>query len=232
MPHLTAGTRRARVRARRRASAARRRGRSKLALTSARLDWPRSGAPRLHAALAGELSSPLLRTVLQEQGLERLSGDVALEADARGEKELRQPDLWRVTARVSDATVPLGGGLPPVEKLTGTVRYADRQLRALALEGSWLGGPVEIEIAPRRRRGQHEASISASAASPMRRRCCELLGHGAVAEPRRAASSPGAARRNGWRATTPGRSRSRATSRGVESRLPEPFDKTARARCP
>ena len=41
--------------------------------------------------------------------------------------------------------MPLADGVPPIEKLSGTLRYGDRQLRALALEGSWLGGPIEIE---------------------------------------------------------------------------------------
>ncbi|HEV7432828.1 MAG TPA: hypothetical protein VGN77_07275, partial [Steroidobacteraceae bacterium] len=116
-----------------------------LAITAARLDWPRTGTPRLHLALNGELSSPLLRAALREQGLERLDGEVSLEADARGEQQLRQPELWRVTARVSGASVPLAGGLPPVQNLAGTIRYSARQLRGLALAGSWLGGPVEIE---------------------------------------------------------------------------------------
>ncbi len=116
-----------------------------LAVTSARVDWPRTGAPRMHAALQGDLASPAAAPTLKGQGLDRLTGTVTLEADARGEKELRQPDLWRVTARLRDVALPLGGDLPPVEKLAGTLRYAGGQLRGLALDGSWLGGPIEIE---------------------------------------------------------------------------------------
>ena len=85
----------------------------------------------------------MLRRALQAQGLEKLAGSVVIDADARGEKELRQPDLWRVSAQLSDASIPLGAGLPPVEKLAGLVRYGGGQLRSLALEGSWLGGPVD-----------------------------------------------------------------------------------------
>ena len=55
-------------------------------MRNARIDWPRRGAPRLHAALDGRLDAALLREVLVAQGLERLSGMVALEADARGER--------------------------------------------------------------------------------------------------------------------------------------------------
>ena len=59
--------------------------------------------------------------------------------------ELRDPAQWRVAARVSDATMPLGDRLPAVEKLAGTIRYSAGQMRGLALAGNWLGGPVEVE---------------------------------------------------------------------------------------
>jgi hypothetical protein len=116
-----------------------------LVVTSARLDWPRNGVPRLQAALQGELSSPLLRGVLKAQGLERLAGSVAVIAEARGERELRAPETWRVTARLSNASIPLAGDLPPIEKIAGTVRYGGGQLRGLTLAGNWLGGPLAIE---------------------------------------------------------------------------------------
>ena len=76
----------------------------------------------------------------RSQGLERLAGSVALEADARGEQELREPDPWRVTAQITNASVPLGGDLPPLEKLAGPVRYANGALRGLALEGRGSAG--------------------------------------------------------------------------------------------
>jgi hypothetical protein len=135
-----------------------------LAITAARIDWPRGGVARMHASLAGDLSSPVLRRVLQAQGLERLRGKVTLEADARGEREMRSADSWRVTARVSEASVPLAVGVPPIEKLSGTLRFGDRQLRALALEGSWLGGPIEIEA---RRANPRAVANSGSASSGM-----------------------------------------------------------------
>src|SRR6185503_15265880 len=99
-----------------------------LALSSAQLDWPRRGAPRLRVALEGDLGSPLIRDALNAQGLDRLGGTVALEAEARGERELRQPQLWRVTARLRSGRVALGTGLPAAENLTGTIRYSAQQL--------------------------------------------------------------------------------------------------------
>jgi len=189
-----------------------------LAVTSARLDWPRTGAPRLHAALRGDLASPVLRRALQAQGLERLSGTVAVEADARGEKEIRQPDLWRVSARLTDASMPLGGELPPVEKLSGTVRYTGGQLRGLALEGSWLGGPIEIE-SRRATPGNTTFAISGVAdAGPLLR----LLGRAeAASRVDGEISWTGTAQRlvDAWKVSLA------SALTGVESRLPAPFDK-------
>jgi hypothetical protein len=196
-----------------------------LILTGARLDWPRTGAPRMHATLEGALTSPLLRTVLADQGLERLTGKIALEADARGVKELRQADLWRVTARVSDARVPLAGGLPAVEKLNGTLRYGNRQLRALTLEGSWLGGPVEIEArrvpaAAGMARGLTLGVSGVADAAPL----LELLGHGAVADRVDGqlawnGSAQRLAGNDAWQIALA------SNLGGLESRLPAPFDK-------
>jgi hypothetical protein len=91
-----------------------------LQLDDARVDWPRTGSPRLRATAQGDLQSPLLRGALQEQGLERLAGHVTLEAEARGEDELSNPGSWRVIARLDDASLPLAGDLQP--KLPGGAR--------------------------------------------------------------------------------------------------------------
>lgn len=195
-----------------------------LAVTSARLDWPRTGAPRLHAALQGDLDSPLLRQTLKSQGLERLAGKVTLEADARGEAELRQPDLWRVSARLADASLALGGDLPAVEKISGTARFAGGQLRALALDGNWLGGPVEILSRRATSRGTAGFAISGVAdAAPLLR----LLGKSeAVHRVDGELSWNGTAQRleagkgiDSWQITLS------STLTGVESRFPEPFAK-------
>ncbi len=190
-----------------------------LAITAARVDWPRKGAPHLHATMAGQLDSRMLRGVLAAQGLDRLAGAVAIETDARGERELRSPELWRVTARVSGASVPLAGGLPPVESLAGTIRYSGQQLRALSLQGSWLGGPVEIES---RRAGARPAFTmnGVADAAPL----LKLLG-GAQAAGRVTgqlawnATAQAGAEAGTWQLTLG------SNLGGVESRLPQPFDK-------
>ena len=193
-----------------------------LTVTAARLDWPRTGAPRMHAALQGDLASPVLRRALAAQGLDRLTGAVSLEADARGEKEIRQPDLWRVSARLTDASMTLGGELPPVEKLSGTVRYSGGQLRGLALEGSWLGGPVEIESRRATPASNYAINGVADSAALLR-----LLGRKeAASHVDGQLSWSGTVQRldedkngNAWKISLA------STLTGVESRLPAPFNK-------
>ena len=191
-----------------------------LVVTSARLDWPRTGPPRLHAALQGDLAAPVLRRALKAQGLESLTGAVALEADARGEKEIRDPDLWRVSARLSEVSMPLGGDLPPVEKVAGTFRYASGQLRGLALAGSWLGGPVEIE-SRRAAQGSPGYSINGVAdAAPLLR----LLGRAEAAnrvDGELAWTGTLQRLQDTWKISLA------STLAGVESRLPAPFNKPA-----
>ena len=195
-----------------------------LEVTSARLDWPRKGTPRLRATLQGELSAPLLRRALQAQGLEQLTGNVVLEADARGEAEIRQPDKWRVTAQLADASIPLGADLPPIQKLAGQVRYGGGQLRGLALAGSWAGGQVQIESRRPASRGNLNIAINGTAdAAPLLR----LLGQTEVAgyvggqiswtgSAQRPVESDGG---KAWQISLA------SNLAGVESRLPEPFDK-------
>jgi hypothetical protein len=192
-----------------------------LTIRSASLERPGTGAPRLRATLAGNLDSPVLRAVLDSQGLERLKGNVELDTDARGERELRDPDLWRVTARVSEASVPLGGGLPPIESLAGTIRYSAGQLRGVALAGNWLGGSIEVES---RRAGTRALLLAVKGeadAAPL----LKLLGQADVSQRVNGrfawtgSAQPGA---DGapWRLTLA------SNLDGVESRLPAPFDKT------
>ena len=190
-----------------------------LSIRDARVDWPGKGAPRLRAALEGDLSSAVLRPMLESQGLERLRGNVLLDADARGERELGEPASWRVSARVKGASVPLGDKLPALEGLQGSLRYADGQLRALALEGEWLGGPVQVEL---RRAGARAPTFSfrgEAEIAPLLR----LLGQQAAVEQVTGqfawsgAAQPAAG--GAWKISLA------SNLAGVESRLPSPFDK-------
>jgi hypothetical protein len=190
-----------------------------LQIVGARIDWPRTGEPRLHLSLRGELQSSVLRQALAERGLERMTGRVALEADARGEAAIRDPGKWRLGVRVSDATIPLAKDLPPVERLAGSLRLAEGQLRSLALTGHWLGGPVEIEARRAGARGVTAANISGVAdAAPLMR----LAGQrGAAGQVSGQVAWSGTVHREGseWLA------RLGSNLATVESRLPEPFDK-------
>lgn len=191
-----------------------------LQLTDARIDWPRTGAPRLRATAQGSLQSPLLRRVLEEHDLQRLTGVVTLEADARGEAQLRAPESWRVTAHLSGASLPLPDGLPPVEKLAGTVRLAAGELRGLSLAGSWLGGPVEIESRRAGARGVTAANVRGVADSaPL----LKWLGHpeaaGRIAGQMDWSGTLQSTGEGAWQLTLA------SNLNGIESRLPAPFDK-------
>ena len=181
--------------------------------------------PRLHAALDGRLDAPLLHDMLAAQGMERLSGTVAIEAEARGERELREPRQWRITARVSDATMPLGAGLPAAEKLAGTVRYSAGQLRGLELSGHWLGGPLEVESRRAAAGGAISFAVNGVAdAAPLLR----LLGQEEVAQrvSGQFAWTGSAQAHSGdglWKVSLA------SNLGGVESHLPPPFDKRAHA---
>jgi hypothetical protein len=192
-----------------------------LEIKGGRIDWPRNAAPRLRATLAGELDAPAIREALREHGLERLAGKVTLEAEARGEKELHEPQSWRVTAQVSDASLQIASGLPPLEALEGSVRYSGRQLRGLTLNGQWLGGHVELESRRAAARpGLVLAANGVAEAAPL----LELLG--------RAEAGTRLTGRVSWNGTAQrlaGRGDWQVTLHGdlagLESNLPDPFAK-------
>lgn len=192
-----------------------------LSIRSARFDRPRSGAPRMQAALAGSLESPLLRDLLDAQGIGRLQGDVELDVDARSERELRDPALWRVTARIRDASVPLGDGMPGIGSLAGTLRYSSGQLRGLSLDGQWLGGPISVESRRNGARGITLAIDGEAEANAV----LSLLGREEAA-----ANIDG---RLAWTGSAqpgqdgrPWRLSFSSELEGVESRLPQPFGKS------
>jgi hypothetical protein len=167
------------------------------------------------------LDAPLLREVLAAQGIERLGGKVAIEAEARGERELRDPAQWRVTARISNGTLPIGGGLPAVDKLAGALRYSSGQLRGLTLTGSWLGGPVEVESRKSGSGGGISFALNGVADATLLLR---LMGQEAVAQrvagqfawSGTAQPGPGS---GDWKLSLT------SSLGGVESGLPAPFDK-------
>lgn len=193
-----------------------------LTIRRARIDWPRRGQPRLQAALEGALTAAVLGPMLEEQGIVGLSGHVALDVDARGEQELREPQAWRVSARVSEGRLPLGADLPAVEGVQGNLRYTARRLRAASLKGEWLGGPVSLEL---RRAASRDAAPGfdvggVADAAPLlallgqERVSREVSGRFAWSGSIQPAEGPG-----NWRVNLTG------NLYGIESRLPAPFAK-------
>ena len=178
-PAATRGrTRHGRVRARQHAAAARRR--------RARRSRRHLGAHRLAAQRARRACTPRCRAICprrccaarcRRRGSNSSQARWSLDADARGEKRTAPTrSVARDARSVSDASIPLGGRSAARRK---TRRHralsAAASLRGLALEGNWLGGPVDHRIASRG--GARRPQLRHAVASPMPRRCCDLLGH-------------------------------------------------------
>jgi uncharacterized protein YhdP len=197
-----------------------------LELNGARIEWPRRGEVRLQASLQGDLQSRLLQRLLGEQGLERLQGSVSLDADARGGKALGDPALWRVTARVKDGSIPLAAQLPAATDLSGTVRYANGELRGISLEGHWLDGPLKLDTRRILNSSTWQANVSGVADAA---RLLELLGQPEAVDrvdgrlawsgTLQRLGEPLAAQGDAWQLTLS------TNLAGLESRLPAPFDK-------
>lgn len=65
---------------------------------------------------------------------------------------LREPERSRVSGvfRFTNNTVAWDPDLPPVEQASGTIEFTESSVRAQAVKGVLLGGPVAIETAPQR----------------------------------------------------------------------------------
>jgi uncharacterized protein YhdP len=191
-----------------------------LEITKARVDWPSKGAPRMQATLQGELQAPLIQRMLAGQGIESITGAVALDLDARGEEAFQDSTRWRVTARIEDALLPFPSDLPPIEKLRGTVRYNEGELRGVALDGEWLGGAVKMESRRNAARNRFSANLSGTAeAAPF----LSILGRedaASLVDGRFSWTGQLNQVDDGWQITMD----SQLT--GIESRLPAPFAKT------
>ena len=189
---------------------------------SARIDWPRRGAA---APARRARRTHWMRRCYATCWPRRVSSASAARWRSRPRRaasaSCASRRQWRVTARVSDATMPLGDGLPAVEKLAGTIRYSAGQLRGLALAGNWLGGPVEIESRRAAAGGAISFAVNGVAdAAPLLR----LLGQEEVAQ--RVSGQfawTGSAQANP--ATGCGRSRWRAISLASRAACRAPFDK-------
>jgi hypothetical protein len=197
-----------------------------LQLESARLEWPRQGEPRLQASLRGNLDSKFLGPLLSDQGLGMLGGDISLDVEARGEASFRDPKRWRAAGRVDGASILLAPNLPPAQQVSGSLRLADGQLRGLALEATWLGGPVKLESRRSGARARLIADVSGSTDAPALLR---LLGQSDAADLVEG--------QLGWNGTLSREQDSWLLTMnshlvGIESRLPEPLGKTRARQLP
>jgi uncharacterized protein YhdP len=65
----------------------------------------------------------------------------------------------RVTATLNDARLQAFAGMPSMESLHGSLVFESGSLRRTALTGTWLGGPVTLNVGERREHGALVLSI-------------------------------------------------------------------------
>ena len=162
----------------------------------------------------------------------------ASDAQARVPVESRASNVHaRVSAVLDGARLRAVAGVPPIDAVRGTLVFEAGHLRHSMLAGTWLGGPVTLNVGERRERGALVLAIQGHGQLDARQLVLAATAGTAVD----ANVAPvGNAEWSGELAylpetdSKPARWRVRADSSlaGISSRLPEPLAKTARAVVP
>jgi len=147
-------------------------------LAAAKAQWGADGlsATRLTGHVTGRLEDAIAWVHSHPQ-LQEYAPDVG-EIDARGAASFdfnvtvppevaasSADDRAQLTARVSTfldgATVQAVSGLPPLANVTGTFAFDAGRLQRSTLTGSWLGGPVTLQVGERREKGTRVLAVQA-----------------------------------------------------------------------
>ncbi|MEZ5474519.1 MAG: AsmA-like C-terminal region-containing protein [Steroidobacteraceae bacterium] len=117
-----------------------------VALESARLELPANGAGRVAAKGSLHLDSPWLRE--KWPILATLHGSGAATVDLRASLDAAGAAVgqWRGTIRVGDAALTLPAPLPAINRLRGTLEFAEQRPTRSTLEGDWFGGTVQLAL--------------------------------------------------------------------------------------
>jgi uncharacterized protein YhdP len=144
-------------------------------LSSSRAEWDARGERAAH--IAGHVTGPveealawmrthpaLQRYAPRVQNIE-MSGAATLEFSVTlppgiAPEGAATPDVQaRVTAILVDARLQAFAGMPSMESLHGSLVFDSGSLRRSALTGTWLGGPVTLNVGERREHGALVLSI-------------------------------------------------------------------------
>ena len=137
-------------------------------LSLSRAEWDASGERAAH--ITGHVTGPveealtwvrthpeLQRYAPRVQNIE-MSGAATLEFNVTLPPDMENVQA-RVTATLSDARLQAFAGMPSMESLHGTLLFDSGSLRRSALTGTWLGGPVTLNVGERREHGVLVLSI-------------------------------------------------------------------------
>ena len=144
-------------------------------LSNARAEWDVSGergtrvtghvSGPVEAAIAWMRSHPKLQQYaprvqnIQMQGATALDFSLELPADFDPSDPVAANVQARVTATLNDTRLEVVAGMPPMESLRGTLVFDSGALRRTTLTGTWLGGPVTLNVGERRDHGTPVLSI-------------------------------------------------------------------------
>ena len=145
------------------------------ALSNARAEWDVRGDRETH--LAGHVSGPVEAAVawmrshpklqhyaprvqnIEMRGAASLDFNVLLPADFDA-ADPAAPDVQaHVTAMLNGTQLEVVAGMPPMEALHGTLVFDSGALRRTTLTGTWLGGPVILNVGERGDHGTPVLSI-------------------------------------------------------------------------
>jgi uncharacterized protein YhdP len=180
----------------------------------------------LHTGLTGELA--VQNAVLSGGGLWPDVRDVFAHVEWRGS---------RIRAVLDGAQLQAVAGIPPIDDLRGTLVFDGGDLRRSTLTGSWLGGPVTLNVGERHERGALVLSIQGRGLLDARQLSL-LATAGTVIDQTR--TPTGRAEWTGELAYQEGsdakptqwRVRADSSLMGIVSHLPEPLAKTGAAVLP
>jgi uncharacterized protein YhdP len=96
---------------------------------------------------------------IEMRGPASLDFNLALRPGADASTATASDIQARVTAVLEGARLEAVAGLPPMDALRGTLVFDSGSLRRSTLVGTWLGGPVALNVGERRERGALVLSI-------------------------------------------------------------------------
>jgi uncharacterized protein YhdP len=145
-------------------------------LAAASADWDAAGenATRLTGHVSGRLEEAIAwihdHARLQEyvpdvsdiDATGNAAFDFSVSVPANSPTDTREPQVTaRVSTVIDGASLHAVAGLPPLEKVSGSIVYDGSRVQHSTLTGSWLGGPVVLRVGEHREKGVRVLGVQA-----------------------------------------------------------------------